>query len=92
MPLYGGETREVVIKREMKGMTTLSWAADGKGFFVGTDSEELFVDLQGRADVLLKRETFWDRGPFFQVPSPDGRHLAWAGVTVEGNIWMLENF
>jgi hypothetical protein len=28
----------------------------------------------------------------YAVPSPDGRHLAMREWTVEGNLWLLENF
>jgi hypothetical protein len=28
----------------------------------------------------------------YGVPSPDGRHLAMQKMTVEGNLWMMENF
>ena len=61
LPLSGGEAREVVIQREIQ-MTSLDWAIDGKGFFVGSTTPGgmlLFVDLDGHTDVLWKRETLW---------------------------------
>ena len=93
LPLSGGDAREVVVQREIK-MSSLTWANDGRGFFVGTIPPEgmlLFVGLDGRTDVLWKRETRWGPGPL-GLPSPDGRHLAMLGWTIDSNIWMLENF
>jgi hypothetical protein len=91
LPLSGGEAREVVIQREIQ-MQSLDWAIDGSGFFVGTTvGELLFVDMQGHTDLLWKRETVWGLGPR-GLPSPDGRHLAMSGWTIDSNVWMLENF
>jgi serine/threonine protein kinase/Tol biopolymer transport system component len=93
MPLSGGEAREVVIKREIQ-MSSLDWAIDGSGFFVGSCAPEallLFVDMEGRTDILWKTEKAWEQGPR-GLPSPDGHHLAMRSWTDDGNIWMLENF
>ena len=91
LPLSGGETREVVIQREIHDIS-LVWAADGRGFYIGSgDGALLFVDLDGRAEVLWKRETLWGFMPW-GVPSRDGRHLAISAMTIESNVWMLENF
>jgi hypothetical protein len=92
LPLSGGEASEIVIKREIQ-MTSLAWAIDGKGFYVGsgTPGEVLFVDMDGHTDVLWKREAFWGLGPG-GLPSPNGRHLAMLGWTIDSNVWMLENF
>jgi hypothetical protein len=73
-------------------MTSLDWAIDGKGFYVGSsDGVLFFVDLDGHTEVLWKKETLWGAGPR-GLPSPDGRHLAMLGWTIDSNIWMLENF
>jgi Tol biopolymer transport system component len=89
--LSGGEAREVVIQREMQ-MTSLAWANDGKGFYIGSsDGALLFVDMDGNADILWRRETLWDYGPG-ALPSRDGHHLAVAAWTIDSNVWMLENF
>jgi serine/threonine protein kinase/Tol biopolymer transport system component len=92
VPLSGGEAQEVVIKRDIQ-MTSLDWAIDGKGFYVGSCSLGgvlLFVDMEGHTDILWKKGKWWlgPRG----LPSPDGRYLAMLGWTVDSNIWMLENF
>jgi hypothetical protein len=47
--------------------------------------------MDGTTDVLWKRETLFNYGPA-GIPSPDGRHLAILGHTINSNIWMLENF
>jgi hypothetical protein len=50
----------------------------------------MHVDLLGNSHVLWKQEG----GLFtFATPSPDGRHLAMLGWTLQNNnIWMMENF
>jgi serine/threonine protein kinase/dipeptidyl aminopeptidase/acylaminoacyl peptidase len=79
-----------------------AWAADGKGLFTPSRTEQkfvlLYVDLQGNAHVV--REQNGGINPtmgagFFGpwgVPSPDGRHLAMLGWTRNSNVWMMENF
>ncbi len=93
LPLSGDETSEIVIKREIQ-MSSLDWATDGKGFFVGSCTPVgvlLFVDMDGGTEVLWKRETLFGVGPR-GIPSPDGSHLAMLGWTTDSNVWMLENF
>jgi Tol biopolymer transport system component/DNA-binding winged helix-turn-helix (wHTH) protein len=91
MPVGGGEAREVDVEGR-NSFRTLNWSADGKGLFVGTEgSMLLYVDLEGRAQVL------WQRRPsdcyyLGARPSPDGRHLRMTGLRVESNVWLLENF
>lgn len=70
----------------------LSWAADGKGFFVtrrAPEGTELFhLDLQGKENSLW-RCFGWG---CFGAPSPDGRHLATFETKQSTNMWMMENF
>jgi hypothetical protein len=49
----------------------------------------LRVDLQGQVLVLWKPE---GGRATYAVPSPDGRHVALLGWTLDSNIWMMENF
>jgi hypothetical protein len=97
LPLAGGEAHEVYVKGR-SGLYTLNWAADGKGLLVGvvnatvSGSTLLYVDLEGRAEVLWQQTAagfFGTQG----VASPDGRHLALLSHGVaDYNVWMLENF
>ena len=69
------------------------WAADGRGFFVGTSafsggSQLLRMDLEGNVYPLWKTAYPYTWG----VASPDGRRLAILGGTQDQNVWMMENF
>jgi len=89
LPLRGGTTRQL----RVKGWTNLHsvrWAADGKGFLVGSGPEPgilLHVDHAGNAKVL------WEHASTSLLAvSPDGHHLAIADRTMDRNMWMMENF
>ena len=94
LSLRGHPTQVIEVKgwSHLQGM---DWAADGKGLFVadgvlgGTGVEVRYVDLQGNAHVLWENH---EGNVTEGLPSPDGRHLAIMGLTVDGNMWMLENF
>ena len=93
MSLVGGEAREVNVAGR-DNLAGLKWAADGRGLFVQGEAEVgtlLFVDLEGRAQVLLPQNGP-NRGFGQGVPSPDGRYLAISGRTDYSNVWLLENF
>jgi hypothetical protein len=74
-------------------LDSVSWTADGKALFVSVRMPKgttlLRVNLQGQALVLWKPER--DRATY-AAPSPDGRHVALLGWTLNSNIWMMENF
>ncbi len=72
----------------------LNWTADGKGWYIcnRTDpaaSTFLYVDLDGHATVLQSQE---GQAPFWGLPSPDGRHLAFSKTMFTENAWLLESF
>ena len=72
----------------------LNWAADGTGWYICNHSGPggstfLYVDLKGHATVLLSQQGV---EPFWGVPSPDRRHLAYSKTTFTENAWLLENF
>jgi hypothetical protein len=72
----------------------LNWAADGTGWYICNHSGPacstfLYVDLKGHATVLQSQLGV---EPFWGVPSPDGRHLAFSKTTFTENVWLFENF
>jgi eukaryotic-like serine/threonine-protein kinase len=92
LSLRGQPPQEVAVKG-WNVVDAVRWTADGKGLFVSSPLQRgsvlLHVDLQGNAQVLWKHEG----SPVTHgVPSPDGRHLAFEGWTLNSNIWMMENF
>ncbi len=90
--LGGGPPRDITLKG-WNTLTTAIWAADGKNLFVSSFNDDgpvlLLADLRGNARLLWEQPGGIDT---YAVPSPDGRHLAVRAWTVEGNLWMLENF
>jgi serine/threonine protein kinase/Tol biopolymer transport system component len=84
--------REISVKG-WSNLDSVSWTADGKALFTSVrmlkGTTLLRVNLQGQALVLWKPEG--DRATY-AVPSPDGRHVALLGWTLNSNIWMMENF
>jgi eukaryotic-like serine/threonine-protein kinase len=105
-PVNGAPQQEIFAKG-WKSLQSVHWAADGKGFFVsGTadgGSALLHLDLQGNAHVLWKQKGSiapwnvplahrWGPSAPWAIPSPDGRHLAIYDWSLNGNMWMMENF
>jgi WD40 repeat protein len=91
--LRGQATLQVHVKG-WSNLRSLSWAADGKSLFVFSGNRQeralLHVDLQGNAHFLWENPGAY--GESGAVASPDGRHLAMYGRTLNSNIWMIENF
>jgi len=72
----------------------ISWAADGRGFFVTSWLPEsynlLHVALDGKVKPLLRNgHRQWMFSP---LASPDGKYLAFQAQTWDSNVWMLEKF
>ena len=92
LSLNGRPPQEITVKG-WNTLTTVSWAADGKGLFASSFTDRaavvLGVDPQGNARLLWEHRGGIDT---YAVPSPDGRHLAMRAWNVEGNLWMMENF
>ena len=69
------------------------WAADSNSLFASSSKDQvpvvLRVDLQGNAQVLW--EVQGGAGTYV-VPSPDGRHLAMQKITIDANMWLMDNF
>jgi len=93
LSVRGEPLQEIRVKGGWTRFEDMEWAADSKGLFVAPSIQGgaalLFVDLQGNAHVLWQQQ---GGSGTYGFPSPDGRHLAFPGVTTEGNIWMMENF
>jgi DNA-binding winged helix-turn-helix (wHTH) protein/Tol biopolymer transport system component/tRNA A-37 threonylcarbamoyl transferase component Bud32 len=95
LPLAGGEAREINVKG-WRSLWCPFWAADGKGLFVSASLSvaltELYVDLDGRAQVIWHEKSLASGIGADAVPSPNGRYLALVGYTSNTNVWLLENF
>lgn len=92
LSLIGQAAREIKVKG-MESTNFLDWAADGKALFVSRPTRRgfdlLYLDLQGNSHVLWEQ-----RGSLgtSALSSPDGRHIAIRGWSVNSNMWMMENF
>jgi eukaryotic-like serine/threonine-protein kinase len=93
LSLRGQPLQEITVKGGWNRFEDIEWAADCKGLFVAHGIQGgavlLYVDLQGNAHVLWQQHGGTGT---YGLPSPDGRHLALLGWTMEDNIWMMENF
>ena len=92
LSLRGQPPQEITVKG-WSNLGDIGWAADGKALLISNGvqggSVLLHVDLQGNAHVLWQQhggKWTWGR------QSPDSRHLAMLGWTVDSNLWMMENF
>jgi len=79
----------------------VNWAVDGKGLFLSAvrqgSSVLLHVDVQGKANILWEQpgeQEGEQEGQLdtYALPSPDGRHLAMLGWTLNSNMWLMEGF
>jgi len=90
--LRGRPPQEIRLK-DWSNLQTVVWDANGTGLLVSDGIQGgavlLGVDLQGHARVLWRNHGF----NLTNVrPSPDGRHLAILGSSVDNSMWMMENF
>jgi len=77
------------------GFSSLYWAPDARGFFVGASADNgsgrlYFVGLSGTLHVLWQTPVPLAPGLFWGVPSPDGRYLSIRAEPAETNLWSLE--
>jgi Tol biopolymer transport system component len=91
--MSGGPTREITVKG-WNSLTSLDWAAGGKGFFVSSNptgrlSTLLHVDLMGNAHALWQVKNFQAT---WAIPSRSGKYVAMPAPTVGSNVWMVDNF
>jgi DNA-binding winged helix-turn-helix (wHTH) protein/Tol biopolymer transport system component len=78
-----------------KGIESLFWAPDGKGWFAASltpsNGEYLLrVDERGGSFVLFEEKT--DGRITWGVPSHDGKKLAFLQWTSAANVWLIDNF
>ena len=93
-PLNGANSSEVEVPGRRK-LGVLSWAADGKGWFVSSTMPNngqnlLHVNPSGESQVLFEQPQ--DGLETWGVPSHDGKHLAFLRWTNPTNIWMIDDF
>jgi Tol biopolymer transport system component len=94
--LTRGTTHDVSVSGWSR-FESLRWSADGKGWYVASQSGAshslLFIDSEGHAYSLLS-SPFPSAlyRPTYAVPSPDGRRLAFVEYASADNVWMIENF
>jgi WD40 repeat protein len=90
------KTATVLTGKDLHNIESLAWAAGGQGLFVTkgmrAETEILYVDLLGNANVVWKSEGNGADHENRMQPSPDGRHLAIQNSTMESNMWRMENF
>jgi len=88
----GGQVRTVTVKGYFN-LNSLDWAPDSRSVFVGTTGPRgaalLHVDLAGKAQPIWQQPL---SNQTWGVPSPDGRHLALYGQSMEANVWMIDGF
>jgi hypothetical protein len=79
--------------RGWSNLQDIEWA-DARALLVSNGVQGgavlLHVDMQGNVRVLWQQQGGF--AGFIGTLSPDGRHLAFTGHTVNNNIWMMENF
>ncbi len=84
-----GTSEKVVTIRTLKNLSGVVWAADGKGWYVavnGTNRGVLYyVSLEGQVRTNLMESI----KATYAVPSPDGRHVAFADWIVSANAWEI---
>jgi serine/threonine protein kinase/DNA-binding winged helix-turn-helix (wHTH) protein/Tol biopolymer transport system component len=85
---------EISLERPLGLLFSISWAADGKGFFVtswqNNSNDLLHVTLAGKIEPLIRNG--YRQGIEKLLPSPDGKYLAYQGDTTDSNVWLLEGF
>ena len=93
LPLTGGASRDLAVKGWFHFDDGPDWSSDGKGFYVSSRSPKgvrlLYIDLKGNVTAVWQQQGSLRT---WALPSPDGRHLAILGYTVDSNVWMIENF
>lgn len=92
LSVNGGKSKEIKVN-DSGTLDSVVWTQNGKGLLVSSHipgaSVLLHVDLFGNSRPLWKQDGGLGT---YGIPSPDGRHLALLGWTLNSNIWEMENF
>jgi Tol biopolymer transport system component len=92
LSLIGQAPREINVKN-WGNLENVDWTADGKALLASSPTQRghalLRVDFQGNAQLLWEQQQDLET---YAVPSPDGRHLAIMGWSLNSNIWSMEDF
>jgi len=88
----GGVPKRVTLDRPI-GIQSIAWAADGQSWFVVCRTSEsdwrlTRVKIDGTTSSLTPRQQWM----YDAAASPEGRYVAYTSNTVDGNIWLLEDF
>jgi hypothetical protein len=90
---FGNESRRGISVKGWSNLDSVSWTADGRALLASVrmlkGTTLLRTDLQGQALVLSKPE---GGRATYTVRSPDGRHVALSGCTLNSNILDDGNF
>lgn len=88
----GANTKEISVPG-LDTLDSVSWTHNGKGLLVSGripgSSVLLRIDIHGSSSLIWKQDGGLGT---YGIPSPDGRHLALLGWTLNSNIWEMENF
>jgi len=88
----GARKSDIVVKEWNDGIRSIAWAADGARFYAtwGTSGAYALLDIEmdGSAHAMWRTS---DAPPLSPVPSPDGKHLAFARARVERNAYLLDD-
>ena len=86
-------TRNEILVDQRCNLQSASWSANGNGVFVTGVCKPfyklLFVELSGKVHTLYESSHEWLGNP---VPSPDGKHLAFAVKPGRVDVWLLDKF
>jgi DNA-binding winged helix-turn-helix (wHTH) protein/Tol biopolymer transport system component len=94
LSLAKGAWHEIAVEPGWGEYRSITWTADGEGFFLTTVSPGAFnlvrVTMSGKVQLLMKNA----HGPWMSRPRPslDGKYLAFMAQTLDSNVWLLENF
>ena len=90
--LRGGSAKAIRVPGS-ETLDSVVWTQNSKGLLVSGrvpgSSVLLLVDLLGTSHQVWKQDGGLGT---YGVPSPDGRHIALLGWTLNSNIWKMENF